>query len=352
MGFDFLEDVAKEKNLFISIITPTYNRSDELEYLFKSLIKQSVSHKSFELIISDDGSTDSTEEIVKYWKSVAKFNTKFLTQENQGPGAARNHGLENSKGDLILFIDSDCEAHPNWIYEIVQQFVTYGFDACGGPDGSKEDFTKLQKAIDFSMTSFLTTGGIRGHSEKMLSNFYPRTHNMGITRKKYNEIGGFGNLRHGQDIEFSNRIKKSGGNIKFIKDALVYHRRRSSLKQFVKQVFNWGVARVNLAKIDLSMLEPVHFLPSICCILFCFLIVIAKYFGWENRDVFLMFFLPLSVLSLFGSINKNDLSIFPFLLLVIPSQIFGYGLGFLQAFVRRFIFNAKTLVGFKKNYYK
>ena len=350
MGFGFLEEIKKSP--FISIITPTYNRSDELKYLFNSLIKQSVSHQTFELIISDDGSTDGTDEIVKTWKNKAKFNVKFITQKNQGPGSARNHGLENCKGDLILFIDSDCEAHPNWIHEIIQQFETVGFDAFGGPDGAKEDFTMLQKAIDFSMTSFLTTGGIRGHSEKMLSKFHPRTHNMGITREIYNKIGGFGNLRHGQDIEFSNRIKKSGGNIKFIKDALVYHRRRTSLKQFVKQVFNWGVARVNLAKIDSSMLEPVHFLPSLCCLVLVLIIITTKYLGWANSEIFLMLFTPLCIVSLIGSIRRTDIRIFPYLLLVIPFQIFGYGLGFLQAFIRRYVFNEDTLTGFKKNYYK
>ena len=352
MGFDFLEDLKIQNNLFISIITPTFNRSDELKYLFNSLKKQSVSPYSFELIISDDGSTDGTRDLVKHWVKKVEYEIKFITQKNQGPGAARNHGLKISKGDLILFIDSDCEAHPNWINEIVQQYNKSGFDACGGPDGSKDDFTILQKAIDYSMTSFFTTGGIRGHSEKMLSKFYPRTHNMGITRNIYKTIGGFGNLRHGQDIEFSNRIKKTGGKIKFIKNALVYHRRRTSLRQFIKQVFNWGVARVNLAKIDLSMLELIHFIPTISCFSFFSIIIITKYLNWDNKEIFSLIFLPLCIISLIGAINKKDIRIFPYLLLVIPSQIFGYGLGFFQAFIRRFIFSEKTLVGFKKNYYK
>ena len=127
------------------------------------------------------------------------------------------------------------------------------------------------------MTSFFTTGGMRGHSEKMLAKFYPRTHNMGITRSIYDTIGGFGNLRHGQDIEFSNRIRKSGAKIKFIKDALVYHRRRTSLNQFIKQVFNWGVARVNLGKIDSNMLEMVHFVPSLACLFSIITIVVTLY---------------------------------------------------------------------------
>jgi len=202
------------------------------------------------------------------------------------------------------------------------------------------------------MTSFFTTGGMRGHSEKMLAKFYPRTHNMGITRNIYDTIGGFGNLRHGQDIEFSNRIRRSGAKIKFIKDALVYHRRRTSLNQFIKQVFNWGVARVNLGKIDSNMLEMVHFVPSLACLLSIIAIGITLYKGWNLIQIFSIFFFPLALISILGSINKNDLRVFPLLLIVIPIQISGYGIGFFQAFLRRFIFNEAEMVGFKKNYYK
>ena len=186
----------------ISIITPSYNRVDELKYLYNSLQEQSVDLKQFEFIVSDDGSTDSTSETVKHWQTESNFPIKFITQENQGPGAARNHGLENSEGELILFIDSDCEAHPDWIKTIYEEYLNDSFDACGGPDGAKDDFTTLQKAIDFAMTSFITTGGMRGHSEKMMAKFFPRTHNMGIKRSVYEKVGGFGDLRHGQDIEF------------------------------------------------------------------------------------------------------------------------------------------------------
>ncbi len=338
--------------LFISIITPSFNRADELEYLFQSLNDQTIDPNIFESIISDDGSTDNTEMVVKTWQKKAAFRIKYITQNNQGPGSARNNGMKISKGDLILFIDSDCEAHPDWIQTIVNEYNKFGFDAFGGPDGAKENFSILQKAIDFSMTSFLTTGGMRGHSEKMIANFFPRSHNMGISRNIYETIGGFGNLRHGQDIEFSNRIKKSGAEVKFIKDALVYHRRRTSLSQFLKQVFNWGVARINLAKIDPSLLEPIHFMPTFACFALLLIIFITKYLDLDNLIIIFLLFMPLFFISLFGAISKKDLRIFPYLLIVIPSQVFGYGLGFLQAFIRRFIFNQPELVGFKKNYYQ
>ena len=336
----------------ISIITPSYNRVDELKYLYNSLQEQSVDLKLFEFIVSDDGSTDSTAETVKHWQTESNFPIKFITQENQGPGAARNHGLENSEGELILFIDSDCEAHPDWIQTIYEEYLNDSFDACGGPDGAKDDFTTLQKAIDFAMTSFITTGGMRGHSEKMMAKFFPRTHNMGLKRSVYEKVGGFGDLRHGQDIELSNRIRKSGARIKFLINAVVYHRRRTSIKQFFKQVFNWGVARINLGKIDPAMLEPIHFLPSLATLFGFSIVGTAIYLDFPLDQLFLLIFIPLGLLSLFGAVKKNDLRIFPYLLVVIPSQIIGYGIGFIQAFIRRFVFQQDEMVGFKKNYYK
>jgi len=341
-----------KEDLSISIVTPTYNRADELDSLLMSISSQTISLENIECIISDDGSKDETEMIIESWQKKAMFDIIYIKQENKGPGAARNHGLEQSTGELILFIDSDCEAHPKWLETIVREYDLNVFDACGGPDGAKDDFTLLQKAIDYSMTSFFTTGGMRGHSKNMIAKFYPRTHNMGITRKIYETVGGFCDLRHGQDIEFSHRIRKSGAKITFIEDALVYHRRRTTIRQFIKQVFNWGVARVNLGRIDSKMLEVIHFLPSFACLSSILLISLAIYRNWDFSNMLFIFFMPLIFISLIGSINKKDVKVFPFLFIVIPIQILGYGIGFFQAFLRRFIFKESAMIGFKKNYYK
>ena len=341
-----------EKSPIISIITPTYNRADELKYLYRSILQQSIDLKILEFIISDDGSTDSTKKMVEKWIEKSEISIKFITQNNQGPGSARNHGMKVAKGELFLFIDSDCEAHSDWIKIIYNEYQKNSFDAFGGPDGAKDDFSLLQKSIDFSMTSFFTTGGMRGHSEDMLAKFFPRTHNMGIKKIIYDQIGGFGALRHGQDIEYSNRIRKSGARIKFLINAIVFHRRRTSIKQFFKQVFNWGVARVNLGKIDREMLETIHFIPSIAsvAVLLSFGLFIVLQFSLIKSLLIIVF--PLIILSLYGSINKKDIRIFPYLIIVIPIQIIGYGTGFFQAYIRRFIFNQEEIVGFKKNYYK
>ena len=336
----------------ISIITPCYNRANELLNLLESLADQTIDKNLFELIICDDGSTDSTSKLINNWQKKNFFKIKYLKQENKGPGAARNLGLENSDGDLIAFIDSDCEADINWLDIIYRSYKKNNFDACGGPDGSKENFTILQKAIDYSMTSFLTTGGMRGHSKKMIATFYPRTHNMAVKKSLYLKIGGFGSLRHGQDIEFSNRMIRSGAYVKFLKDAIVYHRRRTSLKQFFKQVFNWGVARINLYMLDDKMLELVHFLPSFALIGSVMTVFISIYLNLPLSKLAMLFILPLSFVSFLGCYQKKDFRIFPLLLLVIPIQIFGYGLGFIKAYILRVLLKKSEFTGFVKNYYK
>lgn len=335
----------------ISVVTPTYNRKDELVHLFSSMKKQTLDPKFFEMIISDDGSTDGTEEYVKSLENKFKFNLLYVSQKNLGPGFARNTGVKNSKGELIVFIDSDCEADSNWLEVIFNAYKNNGFDAFGGPDEAKDNFLPIQIAINFSMTSFLTTGGIRGHNKNMISKFFPRSHNMGVKKALFEKIGGFGSLRHGQDIELSNRIINEQVVVKLLDNAIVYHRRRTTLLKFFRQVFNWGVARVNLAKIDRKMLQLVHFLPSAATAIF-FLSIFGIFF-YPNIFIPLMFFyfLILSIICIYGGLKTQNIKVLFNLFLVIPFQILGYGLGFIMAFIKRFIFGQSSFTGFEKKYY-
>ena len=338
-------------NPIISIVTPTFNRSDELDHLIKSIDQQTIDKDYFEMIISDDGSTDDTKEKAKRLIEQVGFKLKYICQKNNGPGAARNNGVKNSNGELIVFIDSDCEADKNWLKIIYDYYKRKKFDAFGGPDHSKEDFLPIQRAIDFSMTSFLTTGGMRGHNKKMLSKFYPRSHNMGVKKTLFEDIGGFGSLRHGQDIELSNRIHNSGAKVMLLDNAIVFHRRRTTLKKFFRQVFNWGVARINLGKIDSNMLEIIHFVPSFLTSLS--LVSIAGFIIYPNIffPVIIVGFATLFFISIIGGIKARSILVMLLLLVVIPFQIFGYGLGFFIAFFKRFIFNQDEFTGFQKKYY-
>ena len=338
-------------NPVISVVTPTFNRSHELDHLIESINNQTLDYKYFEMIISDDGSTDDTAKKIKKWSNIVNFNLKYISQNNLGPGAARNLGVKNSIGELIVFIDSDCEAKENWLKIIYDFYNKNLFDAFGGPDHSKNDFLPIQIAIDYSMTSFLTTGGMRGHKKNMLAKFYPRSHNMGVKKKLFEKIGGFGSLRHGQDIELSHRIRNSGARVELLIDAIVYHRRRTTLKKFFRQVFNWGVARVNLGKIDSVMLEPIHFIPSVVtlCALFTGLgLALAP-----NVSILIIGFgvAGLLLVSLLGGGKNRSLIVMTLLFLIVPIQIFGYGLGFMIAYFKRFILDHDEFTGFQKKYY-
>jgi len=337
--------------VFISVITPVYNRADEIGYLIDSMANQTIGVHRFEMIIVDDGSTDATLDIIKDKKIKLNLNIKYIEQDNLGPGAARNCGIESASGTLLTFIDSDCEADPHWLESIEAAFQDKPFDAFGGPDTSKGDFSLLQRAINFSMTSFLTTGGFRGHSDRPLAKFYPRSHNMGMTRTLYEKVGGFGSLRHGQDIELSHRIYQSGAKVINLKKAVVYHRRRTTILRFFRQVFNWGVARINLGIIDRTMLEPLHFIPAIVTVIS--VVITAGFFidPIEYGSFFQLGFGFLMFVSGVGAWQMKSVRGFFLLHIVIPVQLFGYGTGFILAYTRRFIFHQGEWTGFRKRYY-
>ena len=340
---------------YYSVIVPSFNRCEEISHLIDSFAMLQSPPDRFELIIADDGSTDKTSEIIARYIGEVKFTLNFYTQQNKGPGAARNLGMEKGNGDFFVFIDSDCTVSPEWLSRIDQSLSAEQADAFGGPDSFKKDFPPLLKAINYSMTSFLTTGGIRGHSRKKIGKFYPRSFNMGLSREVYNKIGGFGNLRHGQDIEYSNRIIRSGAKVISIPDAIVFHKRRTSIGKFFKQVFNWGVARINLYKIDSSMLEPVHTLPAVTTLLLLLLLVASLLNSavWSLVKFLMLAALLILLLSgLHAALSYGNIELFYLVPIIVPIQIVAYGFGFIAAFVVRILLRKKAFVGFHKKYYK
>ena len=338
-----------------SIIIPSYNRVDEILECLESLRSIAFDKEKFEVIVVDDGSTDATIAFLKDFEQDAPFNFSYYTEANQGPGSARNMGMQNARGDFFIFIDSDVTVPQDWLTHIDKELHQEKADAFGGLDSYRDDFPPLLKAINYSMTSFITTGGLRGKKGKRLAKFYPRSFNMGLSRSLWQKIGGFGNLRHGQDIEFSNRIIKSGAKIRFIEAAHVYHKRRTNFRRFFRQVFNWGIARINLYKIDKSMLEPLHAAPAIAT-LFIFLVMILAIFYKPFFNVLIVGLISFLLLMTYSIIDSYKLykDFKPGLLLpyVMPAQIIGYGLGFIYNFIRRIVFGKGEKVGFKSTYYK
>lgn len=327
---------------FFSLIIPVYNRPDEVEELLDSLTRQTDSY--FEVIIIEDGSTKDCKAVVN--KYIDKLTISYYLIPNSGPGRARNHGANYAKGDYLIVLDSDCIIPENYI-KSVRAELKNPVDAFGGPDRALDTFTPIQKAINYSMTSLFTTGGIRGQKKK-IGKFYPRSFNMGIRRNVYTELGGFAKMRFGEDIDFSIRIYKAGYKVALFPSAYVFHKRRNNFRTFFKQVYNSGIARINLYKKYPDSLKLTHFFPS-AFFLYSLLAILA--FPWCIWGIiFLLFYL--FVIFIDSTIKNKSLQVG--LLSVIASviQLTGYGLGFLAAAWRRVILRKDEFSSFEKNFYK
>ena len=241
----------------VSVIIPVYNRPDEVDELLQSLTRQSF--KDFEVIVVEDGSSIPCKPVTEKYQEL--LDVHYYDKPNSGPGQTRNYGAERSKGEYLIILDSDCILPEGYFLAVEEELQHEAADAFGGPDRAHESFTDIQKAINYSMTSFFTTGGIRGGKKKM-DKFYPRSFNMGVRREVYQALGGFSRMRFGEDIDFSIRIFKGGYTCRLFPGAWVYHKRRTDFRKFFKQVHNSGIARINLYKKYPESLKLVHLLPA------------------------------------------------------------------------------------------
>lgn len=360
-----------------SVIIPVYNRPDEVDELLQSLAKQSF--KDFEVIVVEDGSSIPCEAIVE--KYASRLDLKYFSKPNSGPGQTRNYGAERSQGEYLIIVDSDVILPEGYFDAIEEELRTSPADAFGGPDRAHDSFTDIQKAINYSMTSFFTTGGIRGGKKKM-DKFYPRSFNMGVRREVYQALGGFSDMRFGEDIDFSIRIFKSGCTCRLFPGAWVYHKRRTDLKKFFKQVHNSGIARINLYKKYPDSLKAVHLLPAVFTLGTFLLLLLALlgvgfvlfafyllYAGPGYRCVtgemalmalgFATMFaslLPLLFYSLVVCIDSTfrNRSLWIGLLSIKASfvQLVGYGTGFWRAWWQRCVLGRNEFEAFRKNFYK
>jgi len=327
----------------LSIIVPVFNRPLEINDLLGSLSDQTDT--DFEVLIVEDGSSDRCEPEVDVFK--AKLNVKYIYKENSGPGQARNMGSELSTGNYLVFLDSDCVLPSHYVQTVKQSLSRDYSDAFGGPDRAKEDFTPLQRAINYSMTSFFTTGGIRGGDER-LEKFHPRSFNMGYSREVYEKTGGFSAMRFGEDIDMSIRIIRLGFRTRLIREAYVYHRRRTDLRRFFKQVYNSEIARINLYRRHPHSLKMVHCAPAVFTLGVALITIMALF-------VSPYFWLPLLFHSAFILLDATlrNRSVLIGLLAVVASyvQLLGYGLGFIHASVLRIMFRHAEFSLFQRSFY-
>lgn len=262
--------------MLYSIIVPVYNRPDEIDELLSSLTRQTFS--DFEVLIIEDGSDERCKYVADRYSDM--LNIRYYFKENSGQGFSRNYGFERAGGDYFVVFDSDCIIPDHYFETVTRTIRSHRIDCWGGPDRAHPSFTPVQKAISYSMTSPLTTGGIRG-GKKRIGQFHPRSFNMGISREVFEQTGGYKITRMGEDIEFSLRIIEAGFRTELIPDAYVYHKRRTNFGQFFKQLHFFGRARVNIRRFYPDQLKAVHLLP----VLFLFGIPVSL--------LFLVFHLPI-----------------------------------------------------------
>lgn len=327
----------------ISIIIPVYNRPEEVGALLYSLAHQIDA--AFEVVIVEDGSDVDCKEVAASYRQ--QLDLVYYSKENSGPGLSRNYGAEKAKGNYFIFFDSDCEIPSHYIGTVRKTLTEHYTDAFGGPDRADASFTPIQKAINYSMTSFFTTGGIRGQKTSM-EKFHPRSFNMGISKEAFEKTGGFSPMRFGEDIDLSIRLFEAGLSVQLIEAAYVYHKRRTDFRKFFKQVYNSGIARINLYKLHPSSLKVVHFLPS------AFLIgtVVLFFLAFYN----LLFLSPVLILAilLFGDALVKNKKLTIACLSVVASfiQLSGYGAGFMAGVWNRLILGKKGFQAFSETFYK
>ena len=334
-----------------SIIVPVFNRPDEVDELLESLCHQEV--KDFEVVIVEDGSKKPCKDVCDKYAGILDLHYYF--KENSGPGQSRNYGAERAKGDWLIVLDSDVVLPAGYLLS-VDEGLNSQIDAFGGPDASHPSFTPVQKAISYSMTSFFTTGGIRGGKGKKLDKFFPRSYNMGIRREVYLELGGFSKMRFGEDIDFSYRIVEAGYKTALIPEAWVWHKRRTDFRKFFRQVYNSGIARINLEKRHPGTLKIVHLLPTVFTLGVISLLLCAAILLFLVPSLSL---LALSPIILYCLIICIDSSIFNKSLWVgllsIPAafvQLMGYGFGFIESWWKRCVLKQDEFTAFEKNFYK
>lgn len=312
-----------------SVIIPVYNRPEEVREILQSLTTQSF--KNFEVIIVEDGSSKTCVSEVEEFKS--SLDIHYFFKPNSGPGPARNFGFARARGSYFVIFDSDCIIPEHYFGHVEHALEVNRLDAWGGPDRAHREFTILQRAMGYTMSSFLTTGGIRG-GKHHVGWFQPRSFNMGISRDVFTVTGGFNFDRYAEDIEFSIRMKYSGFRVGLVEEAFVYHKRRTTLGQFFKQVFNFGKGRVLVGKVHPAEVKLTHWIPTFfvfCCL---GLLISPLIHPALFTTAGILFGAYLGAIFLHALVTQRHFTV---ALLSVPSalvQLWGYGLGFLSAKLR------------------
>ncbi len=310
--------------LHFSFVIPVYNRPDEIDELLDSFTKLK-GNSVFEIIIVEDGSMLKCKSVVESYES--QLNISYYFKQNSGPGDSRNYGMRRSKGNYFIILDSDCLLPENYLEAVKQNLKGKYVDCYGGPDAAHDSFSNLQKAINFAMTSFITTGGIRGGKEKQ-KDFQPRSFNMGISKVAFEASQGFGTIHPGEDPDLSIRLKKLGFKTGLYKEAFVYHKRRISWSKFYQQVKKFGMVRPILNKWHPETSKTIYWLPTVFSIGLVVSILLLLFNIQWAIVIYAGYFFIAFLMSFFSTKNfyvaiQSIVAIF--------IQFIGYGYGFLKS---------------------
>lgn len=323
----YLAMLRNNKNMLkFSVIIPVYNRPDELRELLESLARQT--QKPYEVLVIEDGSKNKADTVASQF--TGRLNLHYFFKENTGQGFSRNYGFERASGDYFVVFDSDALVPAHYFAAVDQYLSRHWLDAYGGPDAAHPDFTPIQKAISYSMTSPFTTGGIRGRKNNAGGAFHPRSFNMGLSRRVFEETGGFAKRDMGEDIELSTRLIKMGYTVGLIEEAYVYHKRRGTLRAFFKQIISFGRTRIQLGALYGVPVKLVHTFPA----LFTLFVLVTPFLWLINVALFglaaglLLLFSLLILLDASAKEKSFEVGILSVLAAFV--QLTGYGFGFLS----------------------
>ena len=333
--------------MFFSLIIPVYNRPDEVDELLMSL-SQMEYHDVYEIVIIEDGSTIKCQEVLE--KYADKLNISYYFKPNSGPGDSRNFGMEKARGNYFIIFDSDCIIPANYLIEVENALKETYVDCFGGPDKALDSFSDIQKAINFAMTSFLTTGGIRGGSEK-IGKFQPRSFNMGLSRRAFEVSKGFGNIHPGEDPDLSIRLWELGFETRLIPQAYVYHKRRIDWEKFAIQVNKFGKARPILNSWYPKYSKPTFFFPTL--FILGLGVSIFMYLFSQNFDFLLqLYFIYFILIFITSSIQNKNIKVGYLSMIAVWKQFWGYGTGFLVSFVKVVLLKQKPQEALTELFFK
>ena len=328
-----------------SFIIPVFNRPEEIRELLESFCALE-SPKTFEIVIVEDGSTLDSKLIVDHFQELLKIS--YYAKENSGPGHSRNYGMERAKGRYFIILDSDCILPPKYLEAVISKLDSHYVDGFGGPDAAKDSFTEFQKAINFSMTSYMTTGGIRG-GKIPIENYEPRSFNMGISKEAFQATGGFGRIHPGEDPDLSIRLKEMGYRLHFIPEAFVFHKRRITLESFYTQVNKFGQARPILNKWHPQSKRLTYWFPAV----FSLGLMLSSVLSILGFHWFLVVYGLYFLAAMIGAFRTTNNIIVAFLVLpAIVIQFFGYGFGFLKATLKLGLSSKNEMQLFPKLFFR